>query len=509
MKRVFSILLCLALMFSVTACKPDNITYPTDIIDPNETAQDAGETEQTDGEEESNEEKQQETTDETADEETVGEPTDQPEETPEEETDETTDEAAEQATDDPIEEVAVANPLATTDFAPATTVTGTLEASGIIKPGAAVSPLKNRTITLYTADDQPAFFYTDENGKTVDERAWMEQLAKENGFILKYQIKSSAVSLKSQRIALFAGQKLSLVQMTAEELGNGLTLATAADHLLNPDTATYGISKTVLEQSDYKLFAPVGNVDSLWYDPTALPEGTDLNARISENKWTVEQFKSLCDGSQAAQRLEMNGILPWATLSGRSPLTLLDGKLDSNLYAKVTRDTWTAVKALDLTALMVPQTTVEQAETDSPLFRYTMDPTNDSQQTLQYAPLPALEESTAGTVTFAGTFFALPKYETDTEAQRAALTFAELWCNRYTEARAAVLQNLGVKGTDYQAYCDMAENQGMLILYTPEIQKAAEGYLSGLTDSTVDMDTAYDDAKSLIEGLIAARNLYY
>ena len=49
----------------------------------------------------------------------------------------------------------------------------------------------------------------------------------------------------------------------------------------------------------------------------------------------------------------------------------------------------------------------------------------------------------------------------------------------------------------------------MLILYTPEIQKAAEGYLAGLTDPAVDMDAAYEEVKATVEGLIAARNLYY
>ncbi len=516
MKRIFSILLCLMLMFSITACKPDNITYPSDITDPNETVQgDPDQTEPSDEQETAGEETpDDETTEETPEtpedqpvnnEEAIGEETDEPEKTPADEADE---ETAEEATEETAEETPVTNPLAAEDFTPSAAVAGSLPTSGIIKPGAAVSALKNRTITLYTADEQPAFSYTDENGKAVSEWAWMEKLANENGFMLKYQIKNSAVSLKSQRVALFAGQKLSLVQIAQSELGNGMTLAASAAELLNLETASYGISKAVLQQSNHKLFAPVGNIESLWYDPAALPEGTDLKAMTQENKWTVEQFKTICDGSQAARRLEMNALLPWATLGGRSPLTLLEGKLDSNLHAAVTQEAWTAVKALDLNALQLPKGSTEQPETGA-LFTYTNAPTAAEGQTLQYAPLPALQEGTAGTVTFAGTFLALPKYETDTEALRAALTFAELWCNRYTETRAATLQTLGIKGADYQAYCDLAETRGMLILYAPELQKAAEPYLSGLTDPAVDMDAAYKDITPAIEGLLAARNLYY
>lgn len=526
MKRALAILLCLMLIFSITACKPDNITYPVDIIDPNDEAGEDVQANQPD--EEKNEEPPV-----SNEEPTEGEIAEQPEETPDEnpqntaeedKTEETPDEAKpEEAPEDTKkeetpqnteseeipEEPAITNPLAAKDFSPSTDVAGTLQASGIIKQGAAVSPLKNRTITFYTADNRAAFSYTDKREKIVSEWDWMRTLAKENGFIVKYEIKSNAVSVKSQRVALFAGKKLSLVQMTAAELGNGMTLAAAADALLNLDTTTYGISKAVLQQSGNKLFAPIGNVDTLWYNPIALPEGYDLQATVQQNKWTVEQFKTLCEGSQANLRLEMSDLLPWATLSGRSPLTLLEGKLDSNLYAKVTRATWDTLKSVDFASLRTPKTTTDAAANGASLFLYTNEPTNDNTQSLQYAPLPALAEGTAGTATFAGTFFALPKYETDTEAQRAALSFAELWCNRYTEARAAMLQTLGIKGADYQAYCDLAETRGTLILYTPEIQKVAEGYLAGLTDPAVDMDAAYEKVKSTIEGLIAARNLYY
>lgn len=524
MKRVLAILLCLMLIFSVTACKPDNITYPVDIIDPNEQTGEDVQADQPE-KEESDEEKNEEAPvadDQPAEGETVEQPEEQPDENPEKATDEgkaeeTPDEAKTEETPEDTEpektpeEPAVTNPLAAKDFTPSTDASGTLQASGIVKQGAAVSPLKNRTVTFYTADNRAAFSYTDKREKVVSEWDWMRTLAEENGFIVKYEVKNSAVSVKSQRVALFAGKKLSLVQMTAAELGNGMTLAAAADALLNLDTPTYGISKAVLQQSGNKLFAPVGNVNTLWYNTALMPEGTDPQTLSTANQWTVEQFKTVCgNAAEGVLPLIMEELLPWATLSGRSPLTLLEGKLDSNLYAKVTRDTWPAVQALHLNTLRNAEGGNDYSlDKGNTLFAYTNAPQTAEGLTLKYAPLPALEEGTAGTVTFAGTFFALPKYETDTEAQRAALAFAELWCNRYTEARAAILQKLGIKGADYQAYCDLAETRGILILYTPEIQKAAEGYLAGLTDPTVDMDAAYEEVKATVEGLIAARNLYY
>ncbi len=536
MKRIFSILLCLALTLSVTACKPDNITDPVEIIDPNEQTseetlsdktpkpdeQESTEKQETEVETETPDVNAEEQTDKPESESEAGADADTKPEEGKEDTEaepedgkEDTDAEPEEGKEEPSSETGddpstapVVNPLAGDAFVPSTEVAGTLAASGMIKPGAAVSALKNRTISLYTTD-QYAFSYLDKNGKPVSEWDWMDRLAKENGFLLKHQVKNANVSIKAQRVALFSGQKLSLVQITADELGNGMTLAASAANLLDPAIQSFGISKSILEKSDYKLFAPIGNIESLWYDAAAMPEGTDPYALSVEKKWTVEQFKNLCNGTQNMQALKMENLLPWATLSGRSPLTLLDGKLDSNINAGVTRNVWDELKEMNMTALMTPPIVEEGEEPAAPLFTYTDAPTVAEGQTFHYAPLPALKEGESGTATYSGTFFALPKYEQDTEALRAALTFAELWCNRYTEARAAALQTLGIKGADYQIYCDFAESQGVLILYTPEIQKTAEAYLSGLTDPTVDMAAAYDAIKPTIDGLIAARNLYY
>ncbi len=514
MKRIFSILLCLALMLSVTACKPDNITDPVEIIDPNDqTSEETLSNGDPKPEEQESTEKEELKEDTKAEAETpdasTGEQTDKPENAPEAGAD--TDAKPEEDEEEPNEAPSadpVVNPLADDAFVPSTEVASALVASGMIKPGAAVSALKNRTISLYTTD-QYAFTYLDKNGKPVSEWEWMDRLAKENGFLLKRQVKNADISIKAQRAALFSGQKLSLVQITANELGNGMTLAASAADLLDTAIQSFGVSKSVLEKSDYKLFAPVGNIESLWYDAAAMPEGTDPHAMSIEKKWTVEQFNTLCKGAQNMQALKMETLLPWATLSGRSPLTLLNGKLDSNINAGVTRNVWDELKKLDMAALMTPPTAAEGEEPAAPLFTYTDTPTVAEGQTLHYAPLPALKAGENGTATYSGTFFALPKYEQDTEALRAALTFAELWCNRYTEARAAALITMGIKGADYQAYCNFAESQGVLILYTPEIQKTAEAYLSGLTDPTVDMTAAYDAIKPTIDGLIAVRNLYY
>ncbi len=501
MKRILAILLCFCLALGVTACKPDNITYPTVIQTPG-SAEEVQKPDRTEEPEEEPSLKEEPTEEKPAEEEpTVEEPEKEEEKEPV------------NTTPGTAEDVPLLNPLAVEVFTPSKTVHSTLPLSGMILPGASVNPLTNRTIVIYTADSSPAFSYTNEKGKTVTEWDWMKELAAEQGFFLKYSIKNKNVSLKSQRTALYAGQKLSLVQMRAEELGIGMTLSRSAADLIDQAVQSFGISGAVLKGSNHTLFAPVGNIHALWYNPALLPQETDPAALAAANQWTVEQFKAIYTDSvsKSAKPLQMELPLAWATLSGRSPLTLLDGKLDNNLYARVTRETFSVLRELfqELpTFVAVPNTEYSLAKNDVTMA-YTAIPDAAKDVTLTFAPLPALEEGTPGTVTYTGTFFALPKFNEDVESSKAALTFAELWCNRYTEVLAGKLQALGIKGSTYETYAAMAETQGSLIFRHPEIEALAKPYLQGLTDPTVDMDKTYNSIQNEINNIIAVQNLYY
>ncbi len=500
MKRILAILLCFCLAFGVSACKPDNITYPAviqtpgsaeEVKDPDLTKEPAVEAP---------------LPEETPKEEPKEEPA--PEEPVKEE-----EEASAETKPGTAETVPLLNPLAVETFAPSKTFHSTLPLSGMILPGASVNPLTNRTIVIYTADSTPAFSYADEKGRTVTEWDWMKELAAEQGFFLKYSIKNKNVSLKAQRTALYAGQKLSLVQMRAEELGVGMTLSRSAADLIDPAVQSFGVSGAILKNSNRTLFAPVGNINALWYNPALLPQETDPAALAAANQWTVEQFKAVYTDSvsKSAKPLVMEQTIAWATLSGKSPLTLLEGKLDSNLYSRATRDTFATLRALfqELPAFVgVPNTEYALAKNNITMA-YTAIPDAAKDVTLTFAPLPAPEEGTPGTVTYTGTFFALPKFNEDPETSKAALTFAEHWCNRYTEALAGKLQALGIKGSAYEAYTNMAENQGALIFHHPEIEALAAPYLKGLSDPNVDMDEAYRSVQDQINNIIAVQNRYY
>ncbi len=475
LKRILAILLCAVLILcATTACKPDNIQYPSEIIDPTQQPSEPDPAPQ-EGEEEQNPE--------------IPLP------------------------EDPEESAPVANPLAAADFAPSADVASALTASGIIKPGKAANVLKNRTIILYTAAGDPAFSYVNQAGKTVTEWDWMKQLAEQEGFMLKLYRKNAAVSLKSQRVALLAGQKLSLVQMRATDLAAGLTLCRSAEDYLDMNAQTFGISKAVLKQSGYKLFAPVGQAQSLWYSAALMPADIDPLALSKENKWTLDSFKTVYSHAAAnnALPLLMQDELPWATLSGKSPLTLLEGKLDSNITAKATREVWVKLQALrgELPAVALSAESAYGLKNNNTAMAFTDTPQMEKEGAYRYAPLPALQEGTAGTVTYSGTFFGLPKYHAEEEHTLAALTFAELWCNRYSEVRAGQLKALGVAGEDYVNYINMAEQNGHLILRDAAIEEKAKNYLNGLNDQTVDMEKAYKETQEAITPLIERYNLYY
>lgn len=498
MNRILAIILCLCLLLGVTACKPDNITYPAEIIGSDEGSAQPN-ADQPKEEPKNNQE----------------EPAPQ---APAEEEPPSAEEPAPEAKAEEVpapstEEAPSANPLAAEKFTPSKGVENTLPLTELVNTENAVSVMENRTIEFYTADDVPAFTYINEKGQSVSEWKWMEQLATKQGFILKYSIKDQAVSLKAQRTALYAGKKLSLVQMSAHQAGVGMTLTRSAAQYINKEIPVYGISKALLNASNDTLFAPVGNVNALWYNTALMPADTDPAALSAAGTWTVEQFKNVHSHSitMSAQPLKMEETLAWATLSGKSPLALAEGKLDSNIYAKATQEVWSLMQKTNQELIdFVPVPEVDYALKNSNVtMQYSTVPEAAEGITYKYAPLPATAEGTLGTVTYIGTYFALPKYSDDADNARAALTFTEYWCDRYTETIAARLKDLGISGKDYEAYTAMAEQQGHLILHQPEIETLLATYLQGLTDAAVDMDKVYGTLKKQLENILTTQNLYY
>ncbi len=485
MKRIIAILLCLLLILcGTTACKPDTLTNPVVITDPDEQPQkqDAAEQPDTEGEEP---------------------PADQPEETPEEQP---------EAEEQPTQAAPLNHPFAAEGFIPSAKAEGTLKLSGLTKNTDAAAALKERTIALYTAAEMPAFSYVNQEGKTITEWDWMKELAETYGFTLKLSVKKAETSLKAQRVALYAGKKLSLLQFAEKDLAAAMTLAQSAEEYLDDTAATDGVSKAVLAQSKQTIFAPKGAVSSLWYNKALMPQENDPATLAKENKWTIDAYKAIYNASAK------KGILPqdsqdelaWITLSGKSPLTLLDGKLDSNLNAKTTRDLWADLK--DLRAQFETFTPAEETSYNlkfgNTAMAFTDRPERGEEIALQSAPLPSMKEGDAGTVTFAGTFMALPRYQAD-EDNAAALTFAEAWCNRYTEARAALLFELGMTAEDYVNYVDFAEENGYLIFRSPEIETLAETLLKGAWDPAINQEQEYSKIRTQLNALIDRHNLYY
>ncbi|MBQ7096376.1 MAG: hypothetical protein IJN80_08040 [Clostridia bacterium] len=494
MKRILAILLCVALMAVVPACKPDNIQYPSEIIDPEEQ-----EILSPDLKEEEEQTPQDPPSDENSSEEQK--PSQQEEPSQEED-----------SAPEAEEPIAPLNPLAADGFSPSADTASALQASGLIKKSSELSVLKNRTISFYTADDTPAFFYTDSKGKRLSEWDWMKAYADESSFLVEYSIKPAAVSAKAQRVALFAGKKLSLIQLHSSDLAAGLTLTRPATAYLDLENQSFGISKTVLAQSANRLFAPIGNVDSLWYNKALVGE-SDPATLQQQGKWTVAAFQSLATANAENKilPLQMESALPWATLSGKSPITLKEGRLDTNINSEGSKSVWAALQKMnqEIPTFLKDEDLGYSLKDGTVFMQYTTLPEKAEEMTLGYAPLPALSEESGSTVTFSGTFFALPKYEDGESAALAALTFAESWCNRYTEARAAQLQPFGIQGAEYQKYADLAEQKGMLILGSKPIEEMVETYLKGITDESINMANAYGNVITKLYAYVATQNLYY
>lgn len=510
MKRMIALLLCLLLVLcGTTACKPDTLTNPVVITDPDEQQetllpQDPGAADQPQNNGEEAPADQPEET-----------PNDQPEEAPEEapaETPEETPEDTPQPEEQPANTAPLNHPFAAEGFQPSTEAAGTLTLSGLTKNTDPAAALKDRTIALYSAAETPAFNYVNQKGVALSEWDWMKALAETYGFTLKLSVKSAKTSLKAQRVALYAGKKLSLLQFATEDLAAAMTLARSAEDHLETTAETNGVSKAVLAQSDQTIFAPMGAVSSLWYNRALVPQETDPATLSKENKWTIHAYKAIYDASAEKGILpqETDDELAWITLSGKSPLTLLDGELDSNLNAKTTRELWADLKELraEFKPFAPAAETQYSIAQGNATFTFTDLPKGGEGMVLKSAPLPSMEEGTAGTVTFSGTFMALPRYQAEEDAP-AALTFAEAWCNRYTETRAAALFGLGMTAEDYVNYVQFAETNGHLIFRSAEIEAVAANLLKGAWDPAIDQTKEYAAIRTKLEALLDRHNLYY
>ncbi len=499
MKRIIAILLCLLLILcGTTACKPDTLTNPVVITDPDEQPQETPLPQDQDAADQPDEKPEEK-------------PEEDPEEKPEETPDKNTEEQPE-VEEQPAQAAPLNHPFAAEEFQPSAEAEGTLKLSGLTKNPDPAAALKDRTISLYTAADQPTFSYVNQEGVAVSEWDWMKSMAEAYGFTLKLTVKKAETSLKAQRVALFAGKKLSLLQFGEKDLAAAMTLAQSAEDYLDETAETDGVSMAVLEQSKQTIFAPKGMVSSLWYNQALMPQETDPAALAKEKKWTIDAYKAIWDASAEKGILpqETSDELAWITLSGKSPLTLLNGKLDSNLNAKTTRDLWADLKDLraDFKTFTPTDETEYSLKAGNAAMTFTATPERGEEQTLQSAPLPAMKEGDSGTVTFAGTFMALPRYQSEEDAP-AALTFAEAWCNRYTEARAAELFALGMTAEDYVNYVDYAEENGHLIFRSAEIETLAETLLKGAWDPAINQEQEYAKIRTQLNALIDRHNLYY
>lgn len=493
MKRILAILLCLTIFLMVPACKPDNIQPPSEIIHPDEEQQNAALEQQ----------EIKPPAAEKQEEDLEKEPAPEEESKPSEEKQEQQEE---------ILPADPANPLAAEDFAPSSTTASALAESGMIKNADPKELFNKRTIKFYTADSEPAFIYADEKGNPVSELDWIKAVAEENGFTVEYSIKPANLSVKSQRLALFAGKDLSLIQLQAKDLAAGLSLCASSKQYLDMDLESFGISKSVLIQSAYKLFAPIGMADSLWYNPALIGE-TDPAALEQEGKWTIEEFKTICSANAEKKILPllMESALPWATLSGKAPITLKEGKLDTNINSVGSKEVWSALQGInrEIGPFLKDEDQSYSLAAGNAAMEYTTTPKAAKNMTLSYAALPKISADGTTTVTFSGSFFALPKYSSNDSDALAALLFAERWCNRFTETRAAQLQTLGIKGAAYQAYADFVEKKGMLVLYNSTIEEMVAPYLKGLTDDSVNMQQEYLKIINQLYDYVKTQNIYY
>ncbi|MBQ8606435.1 MAG: hypothetical protein IJ408_06820 [Clostridia bacterium] len=161
-----------------------------------------------------------------------------------------------------------------------------------------LSDLDGRTIVFYTASESPNWSYRDEKGETVTEWQWFDSLKSELGLNIKKRISNAKTSIDSALKDMNAGKRLDVLYSSdviyPAVLAASRSLTPHID--INDVGSAPGICKTTMDVlswgSTYRVIAPVGFADVLWYNKTLVQELglTDPHTLWEQEKWDHKAF---------------------------------------------------------------------------------------------------------------------------------------------------------------------------------------------------------------------------
>ena len=176
-----------------------------------------------------------------------------------------------------------------------------LNDTGFVRAGTKIEDLKGKTIYFYSADDYAAWSYRDKKGQTIDEWTWFKQLKSEIGLSVKMTVtggwnETVEKSLKDMN----AGKQCDVIPTSHVTFPSSLCISRSITELVNINDigSSPGICKRTMDickwGNTYRLIAPIGVVDVLWYNATLAQELglSDPHKMWEADKWDWASFKS-------------------------------------------------------------------------------------------------------------------------------------------------------------------------------------------------------------------------
>ncbi len=329
-------------------------------------------------------------------------------------------------------------------------------------------------VTLKTKDLKDSyltFFVGDSSFSAGDmtESEWIKEISKKFGFAVDMKITADSRLYSSQLIAQKSGINLDLIFAKLDDFVSSASLMQNIDSFVE-STDSSPFSSRIFDLSGKKLLSGKGNAKTLWYNKAIIKESPATD-------WTFDDFKKLSETSKNAgcDLLETNSFVEFFSC-GNEQITGYDAE---NGYIMKAQDKG----ARDILAEFASLTQSEQSESEKTkkfikenvAFIYTDTPYRRNNMQIGWAPLPSYGEDGTNVMALCGAGLGLSNTIPE-KNKDAAITFAMLWCARYSESREDTLMfDLGLSKADCEQYIALCEQTGGIYAADRQINTFFDG----------------------------------
>ena len=229
-----------------------------------------------------------------------------------------------------------------------------IDDTGFVADKTTIKDLKGKTLVFYTGDNFAAWSYRNEKGETVDEWKWFDGLKKELGLNIKKTVSGHTKATESALKDMNAGKQLDVLYSSHVTYPSSLCISRSITSLISINNigSSPGVCKTTMDickwGDSYRVIAPIGVVDVLWYNKTLVQElgKSDPHYLWEQDKWDWDAYSkfmhSLPEKHNGKELIAMvhwpaNTSYVWPSTTGTSHIYI-----DANAKAPTLVNNWSA-----------------------------------------------------------------------------------------------------------------------------------------------------------------------